>query len=463
MTYASRSLDTVGNWICCLKLYDSLSPIPERTALNNFCASPKNNKDRLPRDNLFNRKTRWPAYLSDSKIKHSLHRVSDFDFEKDAFRNNFYFIELDFVYPNHFGDIGGNLISPAIVEANRAGILNIVFDYASEAYNLFQQDWFSRIIKECKRHNLNPNCCYLISGDLNIRNQYSIWKKIEPEISQNFNMTVIADDHFHNAYRKQVKARMYLRSGEGINAVPPSGRKTKDFLCFNAAARGHRLLLVADLSRLGLLEKNNVSLLYRHDPNNYETLKQIIPERVENVLNGLFSSWDSSRKEYIRNFYRAPKPINLDLTRDMVRKDDRITPTNLYEETFFSLVTETEFSPSNALFPTEKLFKPIAYFHPIILMAQPGTLKYLKRVGYETFPEMFDESYDTIENPVERYQAVLDQVINWTNLPKEEKKQRYNSVIPKLRRNRKLFLSGDNMDVYPNPAKVLLTTVKSNL
>lgn len=71
------------------------------------------------------------------------------------------------------------------------------------------------------------------------------------------------------------------------------------------------------------------------------------------------------------------------------------------------VVTETEFF-KDKLHLTEKVFKPIVSGQPFLLLAGVGNLGYLKRYGFKTFGDYWDESYDDISDPGERVKAVVD-------------------------------------------------------
>jgi hypothetical protein len=60
---------------------------------------------------------------------------------------------------------------------------------------------------------------------------------------------------------------------------------------------------------------------------------------------------------------------------------------------------------------SEKSFKPIAYYHPFITFGSVDTMKYLQREGFETFDNLWNESYDSIINDDQRHQAVADTVL----------------------------------------------------
>jgi hypothetical protein len=52
----------------------------------------------------------------------------------------------------------------------------------------------------------------------------------------------------------------------------------------------------------------------------------------------------------------------------------------------------------------------MAMQHPFILVATPGTLAEIRSFGFETFPELWDESYDSIANFDHRLLRIMRQV-----------------------------------------------------
>ena len=171
------------------------------------------------------------------------------------------------------------------------------------------------------------------------------------------------------------------------------------------------------------------------------------------------------QKEYFNEYFDInpnniqPHPgiLEIDLQENIFLHDDRRIQLSHYTKTFFSLVTETAFDSgksavykegftsidtydNNITFITEKTFKPIAYFHPIIVLGSPYTLAFLKDEGYDTFEEMFDESYDLMLDPQERFNAVVTQVNNWCRKPEKEKREIYDSVKKKLHHNHCHFI-----------------------
>lgn len=87
---------------------------------------------------------------------------------------------------------------------------------------------------------------------------------------------------------------------------------------------------------------------------------------------------------------------------------------NTYIDTYFSLVTETVFEYSYS-FRTEKIWKPICIGHPFIAVGNRGYYRDLQQLGYRTFGNLIDESFDQIDNSqdrIDRIAAVVEDLCN---------------------------------------------------
>ena len=102
-----------------------------------------------------------------------------------------------------------------------------------------------------------------------------------------------------------------------------------------------------------------------------------------------------------------------------------------YDKTCFSFIVETTIEGTG--FITEKTFKPLAFKHPFIVFGQAGTLKQLNELGFETYNNMFDESYDSMISSYVRSAKLIDIVKNYNNIP-------YDSLtLEKIEHNYNLF------------------------
>jgi hypothetical protein len=98
-------------------------------------------------------------------------------------------------------------------------------------------------------------------------------------------------------------------------------------------------------------------------------------------------------------------------------------------DALWNIVTETVFY-YDKLHLTEKIFKPIVMKQPFMLLAAPGNLAYLKSYGFKTFEGIIDESYDTIQDPDQRTEAVVAQIAWYCALSAEEKRAVIEAIAP---------------------------------
>ena len=86
---------------------------------------------------------------------------------------------------------------------------------------------------------------------------------------------------------------------------------------------------------------------------------------------------------------------------------DKLTPWNT---SFLHIVNETVWQ--DKIHFTEKVFKPIVLHQPFVVLQAPGSLEYLRGYGFKTFSDWWDESYDAIEDPNERMNAIA-KIVDW--------------------------------------------------
>jgi hypothetical protein len=107
---------------------------------------------------------------------------------------------------------------------------------------------------------------------------------------------------------------------------------------------------------------------------------------------------------------------------------------DLWKSGLWHIVTETVFY-HDKLHLTEKTFKPIVSQRPFMLVAAPGNLAYLKSYGFQTFSKWIDESYDTIQDPDQRLQAIVDQTQRLCAMSDVELHQMHQEMMPVLEHN----------------------------
>ena len=89
---------------------------------------------------------------------------------------------------------------------------------------------------------------------------------------------------------------------------------------------------------------------------------------------------------------------------------------NFYKHIGVDIVTETVY---NYPYPyiTEKTLRPIACKRLFIVIGVPGTLALLQSKGFKTFSDVIDESYDTIQDPHERFYQLQKTIKDFVSQP----------------------------------------------
>ena len=106
-------------------------------------------------------------------------------------------------------------------------------------------------------------------------------------------------------------------------------------------------------------------------------------------------------------------PIEYDLNLDLNAPNlVSILNWHLHQVSYIQVVNESLYhSNKNHMFINEKTFKPIACMQPFVVNGMPGSLKHLQELGFKTFSNWWDESYDLETDYDKRTQKVF-QTIN---------------------------------------------------
>lgn len=209
---------------------------------------------------------------------------------------------------------------------------------------------------------------------------------------------------------------------------------TKVFITLNRLVtqdRSYRLWLVAALLERDLDQQGLVSCALQDSFGGtwkneiFDTKSQLTKEQ---------------RKLIYRQFSKLTSDLNLDFdsTPGAASAEMGVQQMKLFQQAFVHLVTETVYYPNN-LHLTEKIFRPIVVYRPFILVGAPGNLEYLKRYGFQTFDQWWDESYDQEPDPERRLAMVVEQVERLCQLSPSELDTMYQEMLPVLQHNRDHF------------------------
>ena len=120
-----------------------------------------------------------------------------------------------------------------------------------------------------------------------------------------------------------------------------------------------------------------------------------------------------------------------------------------HNDSYFSIVQESSggweaFDQDKILaYFTEKITKPLYYGQPFVVIGFKNSLKFLKEMGFETYDDIFDESYDELETWEERTKAVWKEIERVLTLSDSEFYEKFNKVQEKVIYNQKRFFAYD--------------------
>jgi hypothetical protein len=158
--------------------------------------------------------------------------------------------------------------------------------------------------------------------------------------------------------------------------------KPYKFLFLNKRSKYHRQELIKLLNEKNLLE----DALWTDLSSNIK-----LPPNQDDYYNGVLST------------------ISIANTSHDISWPDRVLFPNLYIDTYFSVITETNFRVPYS-YCTEKIYKCLLMGHPFVVVTNYKFYQHLKDRGYKTFDGLIDESFDLIEENAERLLAIANAI-----------------------------------------------------
>lgn len=283
---------------------------------------------------------------------------------------------------------------------NRKALLLI--DQSVEGYHT---GWLWRWLHEkCREYNINPASIIYMSGDQASADNYDKWCALQRYKKSRLKIiTSISLSHYlHNHY---VRHRIKINFDEILQYKKSHYRGIYLYDCLNMRPRTQRILNFLHLFNAGLLDYGNISMPAEHtwydwivkDPIALRKLfkKHYLPENILEML-PLGS---------VPRYPEYQTSVAVEHYYDFVERilDD------LYRNSWVSLITESSFfKDGDAVFLSEKTFKPIACAQPFIIVGSRYSLKYLRQLGYKTFHPFIDESYDEEEDDGLRFLKIMN-------------------------------------------------------
>lgn len=323
-----------------------------------------------------------------------------------------YYIEVK----NKFAMKNLQTFIPKIVqEILQTGGMTLIINNAHEAFHSLVEPLYYDFIIPL---NINEDNIILVSESFDIKHQIQNLAKETGRKPIRAIWTRIFEYNVSAQINKQIKDGKTFPT---LHYKP----YVKKFINFNRRWRTNRPCIVGALAVRGLIDQGYVSLAGGVDGKNWE-----------NSWDQLLRLHPTDKFPYIGNLLRdhadqirSIPSLLLDTEELLENKATLLRSTDqYYQNTYFSLVTETNFYISiqgeePGRFFSEKTFKPIAERHPFILVNPPYSLSKLRDLGYQTFNPFINEDYDMELDDDKRLQMILDEVERLCNLDEQQLEQ----------------------------------------
>lgn len=108
-----------------------------------------------------------------------------------------------------------------------------------------------------------------------------------------------------------------------------------------------------------------------------------------------------------------------------------------YNDIFVDIVCEKMIT-GQAFFPTEKTARPLATKTPFLIIAAPNYIKNLRRMGFRSFGQFWDEGYD-YQQGVQRVESIQHIIDDLAKLNENQLQDMYQKMTPILNHNHDVY------------------------
>lgn len=196
----------------------------------------------------------------------------------------------------------------------------------------------------------------------------------------------------------------------------------RTFLCPNniiGGRRKHRLQLLNELVDRDLHIENFISFPAKC-PHEGKTVAQLC-------------------HEYDIHLGSVELPLIIDRSQNFAGNSHQIDLWDYADRSLLQIVTETLYDGTR-LHLTEKSFKPIVMQQPFVLVSNKGSLEYLRRYGFKTFGDFWNEDYDEQDDDL-RVMHIGKLLADIHNLSFKEKQHLQKHLAPAVEHNYSWFYS----------------------
>jgi len=145
--------------------------------------------------------------------------------------------------------------------------------------------------------------------------------------------------------------------------------------------------------------------------------------------------------------HEAEYPFWIDGDTNALLNPIRDPHTDKFLNSYLHIASETFVNPDQGVCLSEKVFKPIWYMQPFVVFGTPHTLSALADLGYQTFDQWIDQSYDTITDTTERFYSAISSVKKFVDQDTADINRMMVEMLPVLEHNTQV-LADNNQNLH---------------
>ena len=328
--------------------------------------------------------------------------------------------------------------------------IDIIFRYTSEGsvWTVNGKWWAHAIHDFAKKYNIPFSNITFISASATIKETYNRWHKLHAPKDDKINCKY--ENFGFWLYGKKKRYYDHLR----YTQEAPTHLRTHKYNCFNRNMLPHRQKFMLSMWEKGLIDIKNTFTSFHY----YKDVDTKSQYNVPNDLLEILPLQCDIKGDWQTAFDTLFEVI--DWTGEDGGDWNKVGDYRyIYENCYFTVTTESaecfgladQFEDKELnnyfrefhreMFITEKTTRPMLNLHPQIIYCCTGTLEHLKKLGYQTFSNYWNEDYDNEENPEIKVSMITDVIKELQNKSIEELHEMYWDMMPILKHNQSLLIN----------------------
>lgn len=225
--------------------------------------------------------------------------------------------------------------------------------------------------------------------------------------------------------------------------------RDKKYIMLSRRMAGNRLAMLAEM--FDIVDEGTVGVAFVDN-------MDIGHNSFKNIQHWLQSQFPVSSQKFDDLDIISKLPLSIDDGVDVESNPVIDQSVDKFLTSSLHVVLETWFGSNDwddNMFFSEKMFKPMHFLQPFVLLNQPNSLPHLKAMGYETFDKWIDESYDKELDKQKRLIKVSDTIHEFCKQTPEQVAKMMKDMLPVLEHNYHTLIRNQN-NISPSISRQIM-------